>query len=408
MSDPGRVQRLLGGAGLAWLVDRWAAALGRDGRVPGAVSLADPSPAQREAVAGLLGRRTARGARLVVRTDAVSEVLRGAGAADDVAAAVELLRGPVEDRSASAAATTRRWDEVLAPLDELAARRPALAVGVAEVRGAQGVRRVARGDPSEGRRLVAAVVAVLAALPAGGVPRAVLAARVLGDAHALDDDRPVAGLVLRALAAGVAAPADTAGRRRGWADAGVLDGELGGPVLALGLPGDPATVAGRLLGVAADAGEPVHLTARQLLRAPPELHVRGAGVFVCENPSVVAAAADALGPRCEPLVCVGGFPSVAATALLGGCAAAGARLAYHGDFDWNGLRIAGGVLRRFGATPWRLSTADYLATADRGGPLTGRPTTAAWDADLAPALTRRARRVEEELVLDDLLADLAS
>lgn len=248
---------------------------------------------------------------------------------------------------------------------------------------------------------------VLQSLPAGAVPRAVLAATLLGDAHALDDDRPVAGLVLRALAPAADRPGDAAARRQRWADAGVLVGELGGPVLALGLPGDPSTVAGRLLEVAAEAGEPVHLTARQLLRAPPDLDVRGATVFVCENPSVVAAAADALGRGCAPLVCVGGHPSVAVAALLGGCAAARAQLAYHGDFDWGGLRIAGGVLRRFDAVPWRLSTADYLAAADRGGPLTGTPATSGWDPDLAPALLRRGRRVEEELVLDDLLADLA-
>jgi hypothetical protein len=30
-----------------------------------------------------------------------------------------------------------------------------------------------------------------------------------------------------------------------------------------------------------------------------------------------------------------------------------------------------------------------------------------WDPDLAPAMTARGVRVEEELVLDDLLADLA-
>jgi hypothetical protein len=41
-------------------------------------------------------------------------------------------------------------------------------------------------------------------------------------------------------------------------------------------------------------------------------------------------------------------------------------------------------------------------------PLTGRPAATPWDPGLQQAMIRRAVRVEEELVLTDLLADLAA
>ncbi len=37
----------------------------------------------------------------------------------------------------------------------------------------------------------------------------------------------------------------------------------------------------------------------------------------------------------------------------------GGELRYHGDFDWPGVAIAGSVMRRHGARPWRMSAADY-------------------------------------------------
>jgi uncharacterized protein (TIGR02679 family) len=91
---------------------------------------------------------------------------------------------------------------------------------------------------------------------------------------------------------------------------------------------------------------------------------------------------------------------------LAGLARAGAGLVYHGDFDWGGVHIANGVMRRHGAVPWRFSTADYLAR-EGGTPLRGRPAPAIWDPALAPAMQRRARRLHEEQVIDDLIADLA-
>lgn len=98
-------------------------------------------------------------------------------------------------------------------------------------------------------------------------------------------------------------------------------------------------------------------------------------VYVCENPAVVAAAAERLSAGCAPLVCVEGQPKAAAHRLLGQLVEAGARLLYHGDFDWPGLAIANQLFNRHGATAWRFQAAGY-EVAPKGktliGPASGR------------------------------------
>jgi uncharacterized protein (TIGR02679 family) len=282
---------------------------------------------------------------------------------------------------------------------------------VERVRATGLLRRLAPGDPGSARRLAEQAAAVLARLPAAGVPLSVLASTAAGDGHALDEDRPLSTLVLHgaAVLAGVPAGEGAEWRRTVWASVGVLHGELTSPVLTLNLPGDAATVTGRALAVWHEAGQAVHLTVRQLLRDPPELRLRGRSVFICENPVVVAEASNRLGARSAPLLCVSGHPAGAATVLLRRLAEAGAVLRYHGDFDWPGLTIANGVVARFGARSWRFDAAAYRSAvgSDRGGaPLRGAPVIASWDAALTRAMAEGGVRVEEETVLDDLLGDL--
>jgi uncharacterized protein (TIGR02679 family) len=163
-----------------------------------------------------------------------------------------------------------------------------------------------------------------------------------------------------------------------------------------------------MLGALGDAGEPAVLTLRQLTRDPPRLALAGQVLSVCENPVVVAAAADRLGADAAPLVCTSGQPGAAVMALLIAAHRAGATLRHHGDFDWGGLRIGNVLFARLPVTPWRFDTAAYLRVATGGRPLSGVPVAAAWDPDLAEALHRHGWAVEEERVLDDLLSDLGT
>ena len=104
-------------------------------------------------------------------------------------------------------------------------------------------------------------------------------------------------------------------------------------------------------------------------------------------------------------LCTDGMPAAAQRTLLRQLAGAGADLRYHGDYDWDGIRIANVVIDRFGARPWRFGEAHYRP-ADGGRVLEGSPVAATWDAGLAPAMQRLGLALEEETVVEDLLDSL--
>ncbi|WP_343999160.1 MULTISPECIES: TIGR02679 family protein [Streptomyces] len=404
--DRDRLARLLGGPELAWLVDRVRRRMARDEPLTGPVTLSDPTPAQREAAERLLGRAPGAGRSLRIRLDAVDAVLRRSGAGPDgLAAAVTALTGPVTRLAEVREQEENAWREAYAPLDTLVrTARPELAAWADRLRRDGLVRRLAR--PQAATKLLGDTAEALRRLPADpAVSMPAFAADAFGDAHALDDGTPLATLVLSGVRALTGFP-DGSGaewRREAWASAGLLKDALSCTVLTLGLRGTPA------LDWAADAGEPAVLTLRQLTHLPPR--TAPTAVHVCENPAVLATVADTLGPACPPLVCLQGQPSAAALTLLRHLHTHGATLLYHGDFDWGGLRIATTLLHRVPWRPWRYTAADYRAAATAtplAPPLTGTPATAPWDHELCPALTELGVRIEEETVLDDLLADLAS
>ncbi|MDL2077897.1 TIGR02679 family protein [Streptomyces sp. GXMU-J15] len=403
--DRDRLARLLGGPDLAWLVDRVRRRMAREEPLTGPVTLADPTPAQRAAAERLLGRAPGAGRGMSVRLEAVDSVLRRSGVSPDgLGAAVTALTGPVTRLAEVREREERAWREAYTPLDELVrTHRPRLDDWAKRVVAEGLVRRLAR-TPQVAKSLLDNTVQALRRLPADpAVSLPVFSGATFGDAHALDDGTPLATLVLSGVRALTGFP-DGSGaewRREAWASAGLLKDALSATVLTLGLRGTPA------LDWSADEGEPAVLTLRQLTRHPPR--TAPAVVRVCENPAVLATAADTLGAACPPLVCLQGQPSAAALTLLRHLHAQGTTLRYHGDFDWGGLRIASALLRRVPWHPWRYTAADYraaVAATPLAPPLTGTPTTAAWAPDLPAALTELGVRIEEETVLDDLLADL--
>jgi uncharacterized protein (TIGR02679 family) len=264
------------------------------------------------------------------------------------------------------------------------------------------------GSVTSTRDMLADAMSVIAELPAAGEPLPVLADRVLGDTHKLDDGTRCSGLVLRALAAifEVDIPANAQERRALWERAGIADDELSNVVLAAGIRATGPDVASQILRVCADAGHAAVLTLGHI-RSSDLVDGLPTDAWVFENPSMLALALARFGRRCPPIVITAGWPNSAAIALLGKLASAGTLLHYHGDFDGEGLRIAAAIAARTGAIPWRMTSADYLRAA-ASGPAVGRVTQAPWDADLADHLTRIGVTVSEERVAARLLDELGA
>ncbi|WP_213954908.1 MULTISPECIES: TIGR02679 family protein [unclassified Variovorax] len=421
--DP-RLQRLLGGLALAALRQRLRRHFERGGTAEGALLLGQLQPAEREALALLSGRpaKAARSLRLDLAE--LQARLQAAGIAGSLREALEHLDGPITDLVAERDAQQSTW---LAMLSRTG-RDPRLQAWLQAGTAAGLLKRLSRQDADAADILLSQAGKVLGRMPATGLPRSQLAAQVLGDAHALDAGRPVAALVLAAWRHGEAIrdmPAVDAGdgdfddtrdeplgpaaderARDIWARAGVLVNELARPVLVLNLP-----VPVDLDTVPWLRGEPAYLSLRWLLRAAPRWDVADRTVFVCENPNLLAIAAEQLGTRCAPLICTDGMPAAAQRTLLQQLVRSGARLRYHGDFDWAGLRIANHVLRHAGAAPWRMGMADYETAARAAAParhtLTGSETEAVWDVQLAPAMRRHGLAIAEEAVAESLFNDLS-
>jgi uncharacterized protein (TIGR02679 family) len=271
-----------------------------------------------------------------------------------------------------------------------------------------------RPGTGEMRALAAQVARVwgrLPSTPGPGVRLARLAATALGDAHALDYGQELGRAVSRliALAHGLPRPL-RAGRdwRRAWASAGVRCDGVSSRVLALNLPLCGDAPAARWS--AAAAGEPLWLSLRSIAgswSAPA-----GATVYVCENPTVLEAAADELGPRCLPLVCTDGIPSIAALDLLAGLADAGCAINVRADIDHAGFVVVEQVRSVApAATAWRYDTTTYAQhlgldpAADPAADPAGDE-----DARLRQLRALHAQHqipLHEEALLDQLLSDLA-
>lgn len=398
--DP-RLVRLLGGEMLAGLRRRLRQRCER-AALPGMFRLNGLTDTERNALASLLGRKPRQAESMMLDVAELEIALQRAGLAASLRDALEQLDGPITDRAAERAALQAQWSALRGRCDDIR-----LAALLDLPRGMALVKRLAR-QPAAAGQILDSAQAVLRVLPAAGMPRARLAAEVLGDAHGLDQGRPVASIVLAALRRSTDAVQGEPGAeetvRDLWAEAGVMVNELSRPALFLNLSAREGS-----FGMPAP-GEPGYISLRALLRMPPAWLVAGQDVYVCENPNLVAIIADALGADAAPLVCTDGMPSAAQRTLLQQLAAAGARLHYHGDFDWPGLAIGNWVMRACGARPWRFGSGDYttaLREVPRGGRALGPASVDAdWDAGLAPAMRAQDRAIDEEAIAAILIQDL--
>ena len=263
-------------------------------------------------------------------------------------------------------------------------------------------------DDEAARRLVRVVARVLALADTRGErSRAEVAAQAVRGAHDLDHGgeyrRPV-GLAL-ALREGTERHWDDP---EVWAAAGLPGDLVATPVLTWALPllGDGLPAAVRATTA---AGAPSPLTVLSLRDMPVEVPP-GTVVHGVENPRLLEAAVQ---QRLEaPMLCTSGNPTSAPSLLIRRLLAAGAEVRHHGDFDPDGVAITA-RLHAQGVVPWRMTAADYstaLAVAARAGvelrEFAGVVPPTPWDPELAAVVQRAGRAVDEERVMDALLAEL--
>jgi uncharacterized protein (TIGR02679 family) len=237
-----------------------------------------------------------------------------------------------------------------------------------------------------------------------------LADATTGDTKALNPGRgSLPTLVLRALAMarGIPLGSGAEARRELWDAFDVIVDDLASRVLVLNLPATGRGL-GHWLTDAARYSTPFHITLHQLITLP--ITVSLPTVYVCENPAVLRRAAGELGTSSPPLVCAEGRPSTAFHRLARLIVDNGGLLRYHGDFDWPGIAMTNALRTRYGAEPWRMSSADYLngVRADTEHvPLSGKSQDTSWDPTLAETMAREKLAVYEEAVADTLLQDWA-
>ncbi|WP_232425398.1 TIGR02679 family protein [Pseudofrankia inefficax] len=415
----------------------WAAArarLERNELKPTGTLRMDLDEAAAAQLSGLLGVAVPAGAGRAIRLADLDVALRASKAGRGLVSVLESLSGEtLRDRKADQRISDEQWARVWRALDETLhdeglGTAPWVGIWVADLRRT-GI--LTRAGADIARRAVTDAAHALGQLGRTSAPGlctapdepfpgeastqlqiGALATATTGDSHGLDDARLTSAAVLRAvaIACGLPAPASSADRRALWRMVGVATDSVSGTVLVWSLrpPGcDPWS---EMMRLRADLGLVTHLTLHELERAGKvRLRPGGQVVSLCENPQVLQAAARA--EVSAPLVCLSGSPAEVGTRLVRTLVGDGAPVRYHGDFDWPGIAIAARLLA-VGATPWRMSAADYRRAvaglaADVGLPLTGTPEATAWDPDLAAAMIRAGVAVHEESLLDDLLADLA-
>ena len=406
-----RLRSLFAPPSLHWIIERLVARKTRAHPLHGTLVRAKANADERRAVDNLLGRKSTAGTQLSLDLDMLEAALRTAGLVETLEEVVLACHGPVENRRAENERLRGDWRAVFDTARTHCQEHPSLLKWLDALASDGTLKRLARGDLVVAGNLLNSAFHILTRNPREEVLLANLGADCAGDSHALDRGQPLATLCLRGIAAmhAIDGQRSAEDRRKAWAAAGVIIDDLSAPALVFNLRAAKESSLEEVLQLHRRQGQPAFLTYRQLqcganfASLDPEMHI----VHVCENPSIVSAAARELGPRCKPLVCTNGQPASAVRLLLSQLRQAGAELRCHADFDWAGLRIVDQLVREYAAIPWRMHVEDYRITPGIVC-LNSQSFVSEWSSQLADALRSDGKAVFEEQVLHLLLRELDS
>lgn len=166
------------------------------------------------------------------------------------------------------------------------------------------------------------------------------------------------------------------------------------------------------------AREPVALPLLTVDRLDRTVFFPVTEVFVVENPSIFGTLVEQGLHKGTclpfPLICTSGQPSLAALKLLDKMTDERSRIYYSGDFDVKGLAMATGLAQRYGNrfVPWRLDAGTYRSAVRSHFPSFSEAEMQAlarmrvpWDERLLPVMMKTGKKVFQEQILTELLAD---
>lgn len=393
------------------------------GRVGGTVKLSGLSPEDRDILSGFLSRDCRDSAVLMVKLQEVDDILRQSRFNMALPDFLEVYFGcEILPNKEAARLESLKWSQFFHGLVEHA-RTTVTREWLAELAAGGGagyrtVKAIYRQNECEAAELLKTCVEAMDRLvqyPGRRQRLPVFAARLTGDPHALDGDRPLGRLLFFALHHMYRLPETEYGAERKkvlFSRAGLEEDDISSNVIVAGLrarPGDPREP---VFTASAAAASPLLLPLRFVEQ--PTGWLPGA-VYVMENPAVFSAILDCAAGREQmpAMVCTSGQPSVAALKLLDRLVEAGSTIYYGGDFDPPGLEMGRRLAERYAAAfkPWFFDTAAYLQ-APKGIELT--PDQAKklailevpWDGHLIEAMLRVGNVVYQEVLVDRMLEDL--
>ncbi|WP_291426741.1 DUF2399 domain-containing protein [Deinococcus sp.] len=334
------------------------------------------TPADWEALSRLTGGKAGPPLDLAVLDEALRRSSHGVSLPELL---TELNGGPIRVQRQEREAFATAWIAVLEQVSDTGWREV--------LRGGEGganlLQKAIKGG-SEVALTVQTVAAALALARAETLSFPLLAARVTGNAHALDDDQ-LAGKVFRAAADRLGVPRP----ERDGVSSVALCANLCGPDWLTGA-----------------AGHTLALPLREVQQLTG-LYAPTNRVWVLENPSVFEAL-HAAHPQ-APLICTSGQPGAATTELLRRLPLSTTAF-LSCDLDVGGLRIAS-FLRRSIALhwqPWRMDAQAYALACTRGKVALNGALAGFTDfPELLAAMKAGGVGAHQENLLPELLADLA-
>lgn len=399
------------------------------GRIGGKVRLPNPTPEEQEALSGLLGRDLSVGNAIVIELAQIDKILqesRFAVSLDQLLAVYfrQKQRSNREIEQEKIDEWRSFFDEVRPNAIRSQTQDWLRRIQDGTGQGYRGFLALYQEDRNKATQTMVTCLKALDELPvfAGThTRRPVFAAKLTGDPHGFDRDKPLGRLLYSGMLFVLGITGDEASKgsknraetvKEIFRKAGLEEDDLSSNVITAGLRTSASDAKWGLFESAWTTKSPVILPLRFFEMSTDWLLLEH--VYVVENPAVLSAVLDAWnGPGCPPLICSSGQPSVAALRLLDELSAKGSKLYYSGDFDAKGLEMAIGLHKRYdnAFVPWLFDTSTYLSSV-AGTELSNEQKkrigliSVPWDQHLSDAIIKRGYIVYQETLVDRILSEI--